>query len=174
MAPLRPIAAALLPVAAVLFLPVSASAAARLPSCSPALTHLHHHDDGAGLGHAGWVITIVNVSASDCSITGYPKVTLLASHNVAASVATPTRAGYLGGVAGSGPLPEVVLAHGRSASALLEGLDATLGGHACPTSWGISVRLPGSVTAVRLRFAVGLCAAVQIHPFVRGAKGSLA
>ncbi|BEP15563.1 hypothetical protein acdb102_38740 [Acidothermaceae bacterium B102] len=165
-------AASLLPAAAVLCIPVSASASSRAPSCSPALAHLHHHSDGAGLGHAGWVITVVNVSASACTITGFPAVTLLASHDVPAIVATPTRAGYLGGVAGSGALPSVVLAHGHTASALLEGLDAPLGNDACPTSWGVKVRLPGSVTTVRLRFAVGLCASVQIHPFVPGDKGS--
>ncbi len=50
----------------------------------------------------------------------------------------------------------------------LEGLDAMTNGDACPDTWGVAIRLPGVSTLARMRFPVGLCADVQIHPLVPG------
>lgn len=149
--------------------PASASAAPVVSTCGSGMVHLHHRDGGAGLGRAAWVLTVVNVSHTTCAVSGYLRVSELASRTSPLLQAKPTHRGYLGGVAASGPLPTVVLRPGASASAMLEGLESRKDGGACPATWGISVRLPVGNELVRMRFKVGLCDAVQIHPLVAAA-----
>ena len=160
------VTAAALTVLASALAPVSSAAAQPEETCRSSMVHLHHQDGGAGLGHAAWILTVVNVSAYPCSLSGYLRVSELSGRTTTALSATPTRNGYLGGVSSPGPLPTIVLVPGGSASAMLEGLDALRTGKACPATWGIAVRLPSVSTLVRMRFPVGLCDSVQIHPLV--------
>jgi hypothetical protein len=163
--------AALTMAAAIVPASATSATAAPIPVCSSRMVHLHHHDGGAGLGHAAVVFTVINISHAACSVSGYLRVSELASHSVTLLRAKPTRSGYLGGIAGHGPLPTVALAPGATASALLEGQDSMTNGHACPATWGVAVRLPVVSTLIRMRFVVGICGDVEIHPVVAGRAG---
>lgn len=126
---------------------------------------------GAGLGHSGIVLLLRNTGARTCSLRGYPGAALVTASGQEADAAR-TPSGYLGGLkAGSGVDPLVVVGPGRSASALLEGLDATSSGGACPTYSTLLVTPPNTTSTFRITRVLSLCRP-EVHPVVPGVSGN--
>jgi Protein of unknown function (DUF4232) len=122
-----------------------------------------------GLTHHGYVIEFKNRGGA-CSITGYPGVDALnaAGHRVLS--AKRTESGYLGGVA-SGPIPDVHLAKGKTASAIVEWTDL---GSPCPRAKSLRITPPNASKSVVLSpkslKSETLCR-VEVHPVVPGTTG---
>lgn len=131
---------------------------------------------GVASGHVGDLIVITNVSASACTVNGYPTVRLSGGANVVATVARKTKNGFLGGLGGTGTtltVPVVRLrAHGGGASSILEGGDVPVGNAvACVTYTKVSVALPRLSPPYRFTTRFPGCIRPQVHPFVPGSKG---
>jgi hypothetical protein len=122
-----------------------------------------------GLTHHGYVIEFKNHGGA-CAIAGYPGVDALnaAGHRVLS--AKRTKSGYLGGVA-SGPIPNVHLAKGKTASAIVEWIDL---GSPCPQAKSLRITPPNTSKSVvlspRSLESETLCR-VEVHPVVPGTTG---
>jgi Protein of unknown function (DUF4232) len=131
---------------------------------------------GGGLSHVGVVLRFRNTSASRCTLTGYPGATLVTTGGRLVR-ARRTRAGYLGGLAGSTrALPVLRLASRATASAVLEGLDADLahGGGPCPRFAHLLVTAPNQRLTVRLPSPWRRVCEPEIHPVLAGFSGRAA
>jgi hypothetical protein len=85
-----------------------------------------------------------------------------------------TRSGFLGGLGPGRPIPQVHLAHGKSASALVEYIDGPVPGLSCPGVKSFKVTAPGATTSALLSpkslKSERLCR-LQAHPVVPGTTG---
>jgi hypothetical protein len=86
--------------------------------------------------------------------------------------------GYMGGAQGSSPPPTVVLAPGKSASAVLEWDDAPSGGQSTnsadcpgPNSVSLLVTPPNTQTTSTFPSLQDACQGFTIHPVVPGSTG---
>ncbi|MGH3632051.1 MAG: DUF4232 domain-containing protein [Sciscionella sp.] len=125
---------------------------------------------GFGLGHAGVAVLFTNTGSVPCSLHGYPGVAGLdaAGHETVQARRTPN--GYIGGVMDGGE-PTAVLAHGQTASALVEG-GVPASNSNCTEEHGLLVTPPGGTVPTRLTPSLGVhCADVQVHPVVPGTDG---
>jgi hypothetical protein len=132
---------------------------------------------GAGLGHIAELIVIKNIGANNCTLRGYPSVTMTGGPSVVASVARKTRTGYLGGLGGPNakvPLPVVTLrAHGGTASSMVEGGDVPIGNAVeCVIFNKVSIVLPNLSPPYHYTTRFSGCVRPQVHPIVKGSKGS--
>jgi hypothetical protein len=122
-----------------------------------------------GLSHQGYVIEFKNRGGA-CTIAGYPGVDALNARGHRVLSAIRTKSGYLGGV-GSGPIPTVHLAKGKTASAILEWIDL---GPPCPRAQSLRITPPNALRSVVLYpkslKSQSLCR-VEIHPVVPGTTG---
>lgn len=122
-----------------------------------------------GLSHHGYVIEFRN-RGSACTITGYPRVDALNAKGKRILRAKRTKSGYLGGVF-SGPIPEVHLARGKIASAMVEWTDL---GSPCPAATSLKITPPNAVKSVvrspKSLKSQTLCH-LAIHPAVPGTTG---
>jgi Protein of unknown function (DUF4232) len=140
------------------------------PACATRQLSIAVHSGGVGLGHVGYVLEFTN-NGSTCSLAGYPAVRGEENGTVTFQ-ATPTPAGYLGGIKPDLTPSPVTLASGRSASALLEGIDfLSPGNNTCPVFTTISVTPPNNAQSVSLPPPPLLCSPQQIHPVVPGTSG---
>ncbi len=136
---------------------------------SPCLTNQLSISDkpaSGGLSHAGIVLVFTNHGAP-CTLTGYPGVDGLRA-GAAVVHAERTLSGYLGGAKSTAT---VTLSAGRSASALLEGLDGPPAGQKCASYTSLLVTPPNDRRSVPLNSRAPLCSP-QIHPVVAGGSGS--
>jgi hypothetical protein len=143
--------------------------------CSARQITLSVTPGGAGLSHVGVALRFRNTGASGCTLTGYPGATLVTASGRLVP-ARRTRAGYLGGLAGSRAIPVLRLASGATASALLEGLDADIahGGGPCPRFAHLLVTAPNQRLTVRLQAPLRQLCQPQVHPVLPGLTGRAA
>lgn len=122
-----------------------------------------------GVSHHGYVIEFRNRGGT-CTITGYPGVDALNAQGRRILGAKRTKAGFLGGL-GSGPIPNVHLAKGKVASAMVEWIDL---GSPCPTARSLKITPPNTFRSVvlspRSLKSETLCH-VEIHPVLPGTTG---
>jgi Protein of unknown function (DUF4232) len=125
---------------------------------------------GAGLGHISEPILFRNAGTTTCTMYGYPSV--IVSANGATSGVDDTPNGYLGGASGS-TVPDVTLAPGATASALIEGTDSPEGNAtSCPTFNSVQVSPPGDSQSVTLDTSLPGCSTIEVHPVVNGSTGT--
>jgi hypothetical protein len=161
------------------FMPCTERASASpLPRCEETQLDVTLTSAGVATGHVGYLIVISNVSSSACAISGYPTVTMSGVANVVASVARKTLNGFLGGLGEAGAklsLPTVTLhAHGGTASSLLEGSDNPVGkAVGCVTYKKVSIALPRLSPPYRYSKTFPGCTRAQVHPIVKGARGTV-
>jgi hypothetical protein len=127
----------------------------------------------AGLGHIGVVLLFENRGTVPCELFGYPGVAGLDGDGEQLTQAARSPFGYLGGLSAGENWPEVAIAPGRFASAVLEGTDVPLGtATTCPTYTGLLVTPPNTTQSTRLNLSMPGCSGLQIHPVVPGTSGS--
>ena len=144
--------------------PATAQAAPR--HCPAAALKVSARDGGAGLSHQGTLLVFTNISASTCTLTGYPHVFVVDARGRTVTGATRTLSGYLGGVRGH--IATVTLASRASGSALLEGLAIRRNGDGCPAEPELRLTSPQTFTPVLLRAGTDICTDVEVHPVVAG------
>ncbi|HWE11130.1 MAG TPA: DUF4232 domain-containing protein [Solirubrobacteraceae bacterium] len=150
-----------------------ASAASVPGGCTPAHTAVSFGQAGAGTGHAGLTLLFRNSGSAACTLTGYPGAALVAATGRRGQLQVArTPQGYMGGLSpGARANPVVVLAPGRFASAILEGLDfnpVTTG--ACPAYSSLLVTPPNQRVTVRVARSLSICDPT-VHPVVSGTAG---
>lgn len=143
------------------------------PGCTPPHTAVSIGQMGAATGHVGLTLLFRNIGTAPCTLTGYPGATLLAAtgrHRRLDIARTPQ--GFMGGLSPQARAnPVVVLAPGRSASAILEGNDFNpRTSAACPSYSTLLVTPPNQTVTVRLARSLAICNP-QIHPVVPGTSG---
>ena len=130
----------------------------------------------AGAGHVGTVLVFRNTGTGRCALSGYPGVAGLDANGAQVAQARRTANGYLGGLqSGLTTGPEVPLAPGAAASALVEGTDVPVGSAtSCPSYPALLVTPPGTTVSVRLVLADPFpgCSGLMVHPVVPGLTGS--
>ena len=143
-------------------------------SCSGGHLAVAAGEGTAGLGHEGVVLLFRNVGSTVCALHGYPGVAGLNSGGRQVTQARRTPSGYLGGLAfGQTTPPNVVLAPGQTASALVEGTDVPMGNEmSCPSYPSLLVTPPNTTSSVPVSASLPGCSGLAIHPVVPGTGGS--
>lgn len=140
--------------------------------CTPTVTTFRVGNGGAGLGHAGFTVTVTNASQQPCVTTGYPGVALLDAAGHQIEQAQRTLRGYLGGLPAGAQPATLTLHPGQQASALIEGTDFDpASGGDCPTSPALLFTLPDNTDSTTLRHDTPACTGLQIHPLIKGTSG---
>ncbi len=122
-----------------------------------------------GMGHIGVVLIFTNASTTPCTEVGYPGVAALTSTGVQAMQAIRTLSGYL---VGTPALQTITLAHGESASAIVEGTDVPSGdATSCPTYPQLLVTPPNATESVTIDAVLPGCSPIEVHPVVPGVSG---
>jgi hypothetical protein len=157
-------AAASVLAALIVTIPAS-SAGSSLPGCTTAQLRISLGQFNGGVGHGGYPILFKDLGAS-CTLRGYPGVDGLSASGATVVHAKRTLFGYLGGTR---TITTVTLTHGKSASALLEGLNASAPGQPCHRFQKLEITPPNATTSVKLP-AFSICYP-EIHPVVRTLDG---
>jgi Domain of unknown function (DUF4232) len=164
---------------AALALGVGESAAANGPSaraaarCPAPLLRLTVVQSSSATGHHGYVLRFRN-RGSACTLKGYPGVDALSAQGHRVESAQRTKSGFLGGVGPGHPIPQVHLAKGQTASAMVEYLDGPIPGHFCPAAKSFAVTPPGALKSARVSpksLASERLCNLQVHPVVPGGSG---
>jgi hypothetical protein len=153
------------------------ASASPIRRCQETQLDVNWTPDGVGLGHVADLIIFTNISASTCTLSGYPAVRMSDSpKSSAVLVARETLNGYLGGLAGGGPhaLPVVRLAaHGGVASSMVEGDDNPIGNAvSCLYFSKVAVRIPHLSPPYRFTIKFPGCIRPLTHPIVKGPSGN--
>lgn len=147
-------------------------AASNLARCEPGDTELLVGAGGAGLGHWGVTMVLVDPGARHCVFMGYPRVRLYVNSTKRWVAARATPAGYLGGLASGQHVQRVVLNVENVASFMIEGTDVPVGrARSYPSYVRLEVALPGWPISANLPFQGTACAVPQVHPLVLGPTG---
>jgi hypothetical protein len=118
------------------------------------------------------VVRLKNVSAHECSLSGYPSVQGINQWNGAVFTAAHTRDSYMGGWESTKPLPVIALRAKAGVASFL--VDYITGDdiHACPYLNTLRVKVPYSTTDFTLTSTeLQACKYLQVHPFVPGLMG---
>jgi hypothetical protein len=128
----------------------------------------------AAAGHQGVVLLFVNNGSTSCVLHGYPGAAGLNASGAQVTQAQRTPAGMMGGLApGVTALPRITLAHGQTASAVVEGTDVPSGTEtSCPTYPSLLVTAPNTKVSVTIPLSLPGCSGLQVHPVVPGTSGS--
>ena len=146
---------------------------AAAPRCGTSKLRITAALASPGLSHHGYVLRFQN-RGTTCTLSGYPGVDGLSAQGKRLVSARRTKRGYLGGLKPGQPIPHVQLAHGKTASALLEYLDGPVPGLFCPRVSSLNVTPPNAIASVRLSpsgLASERLCHLQIHPVVAGGTG---
>ncbi|MGK5682383.1 DUF4232 domain-containing protein, partial [Actinoplanes sp. URMC 104] len=109
-------------------------------------------------------------NGADCWFAGYPTVVGLTAAGARVPVAQTPR-GFAGGQAkGTDEVSPFLLERGDTVSAVIEALNATGNGRACPAVTKLRITPPKRTTAVTVAWTGG-CAELQVHPVFRGTTG---
>jgi len=125
-------------------------------------------------GHVSLLLVFQNVSGHACYLHGYPGASLTGSDGTDLLDATRTLSGYLGGAVGLSKTPDVQLAAGERASAVLEWSDVRSssepGGCEVQNAANLVVTPPDFTQSATLTFAAGaqVCSGFEIHPVLKG------
>lgn len=118
------------------------------------------------------VVRLKNVSALECSLSGYPSVQGINQWNGAVLTAAHTRDSYMGGWESTKPLPVIALRAKAGVASFL--VDYITGDdiHACPYLDTLRVKVPRSTTVFTLTSTeLQACKHLQVHPFMPGLMG---
>jgi Protein of unknown function (DUF4232) len=145
----------------------SPTAAAATPTCTAAQLAARLTFAGGGGGHDSSRFTLVNVSATPCSLYGYPGVQLLSGSGQALATHATDGAGYV--IQPETPARVVLSAHGE-ASFMIEGFEYTAG-EQCAAASAVSIVPPGVVGSFVVKdsiLATGPCGAITVSPIYLG------
>jgi hypothetical protein len=121
------------------------------------------------------VILFANESRFSCTLTGYPGIAGLGSYGQQEMQAKRTLSGFTGGLwNGATALPQVSLAPGQEASAMVEGIDHPVGTEtSCPLYYSLLVTPPNLTQSAPLALPNGMpgCVIIEVHPVVPGTSG---
>jgi hypothetical protein len=147
-------------------------AATSMHSCEPGNIEVALGRSGAGLGHWGTALLIVDPSANSCEFTGYPTVRAYVSSTKRWVAALRTPSGYLGGLQSGQRIHRVELNAYRVASFMLEGTDNPVNGAtSCPTYLRVTVAFAGWPPSANLPLGAAACSLLEVHPIVYGPTG---
>jgi uncharacterized protein DUF4232 len=151
----------------------SSPAVPRAKQCEPGDVEIVLGRAGAGLGHWGVPLVILDPGGRACTFTGYPTVSAYVATTRRWVRARKTIEGYLGGLNGpSQHVRRIEIGFDEVASAMLEGTDVPVGGATtCPTYVRIEVALPGWPRSANLALGTPACSVPEVHPVVLGATG---
>lgn len=152
-------------------------------ACTDAQISVRPGSYGAATGNVAQVVLFVNVSATTCTLTGYPGAAGLNAAGAQVIQATRRLAGFLGGLQnGQQTPPTVTLAPGATASADVEGGDNPLNGATSCTTYPKLLVTPPNLTQ-STAITVGPpgsgitgfpgCAGLSVNPIVPGDSGRL-
>ena len=131
--------------------------------------------EGIGQGaldHSSVPLRFTNRSGQLCRTSGCPGVAGLSPAGRQVLQARRAPHGYMGGLApGQSTPPDIPLAPGETATALVEGINGPLGAQSCPELSGLLVTPPGTFHSTRVAGAPGDCGGFQVHPVVFGDSG---
>jgi hypothetical protein len=129
---------------------------------------------GAAAGHLGVILLFVNNGPASCVLFGYPGVAGLNAGGAQVVQAQRTLTGMMGGLApGVTAIPRITLAHGQTASAVVEGTDVPSGTETtCPTYASLLATAPNTKVSVTIPLSLPGCSGLQVHPVVAGTSGS--
>lgn len=150
--------------------------AVALPRCRDTQLAVTGVDAPGAAVIAGWVVRYMNVSATDCSLTGYPNIVGVNFATGKSFAAAHRRNGYIGGWQRSysgepKPLPTVVLrARKGVASSMLEYLGASPA-PSCPIVTSLWVNVPGGTRPFVLKVSTLVCGKFDANPIVPGTAG---
>jgi hypothetical protein len=157
----------------------SSTATPVVAPCGSNQVHVTSLGVGAGTGNVDQVFGFTNVSKSDCTLAGYPKITALNSQGAYAAEAVEELSGIGGVHTGASTPPRVTLKAGQMASSMVSGTDMPIGvSAACPPAYpAFLVAPPGTAQSVKLT-AVGrpgfpACTPIKVNPIVPGRTGQL-
>ena len=123
-----------------------------------------------GFTHRGYVLRFQNRGGA-CTVRGYPGVDGLSARGHRLVSARRTKSGYLGGLKPGYPIPQVHLAGGQTASAIVEWF---VGVPSCLPARSLKVIAPDTLSAVTFSpKSLGserMCD-LQVHPVVFGVTG---
>ena len=146
------------------------------PTCLRSQLHVAFIGANGGLGHAGNLIQVTNVSGKVCSLTGYPRVTGVFASGVQ-RIFKDTVDGYLGGISynplSKVKLPVVTL---RTRHGVASSMEESVLHLRCPSFTSYVVSLPhvtGGTYTFNLHWSDRYCFLPEVHPFVPGSTGSL-
>jgi hypothetical protein len=137
-----------------------------VPRCARHQLRISLGPESAGLGHLGAPIRFRN-NGSVCTLRGYPKVEGLTADGRLVRISR-SRRGYLGGARN---VSTITLAHGKTASALLEGIDPGFTTRPCRAVRYVRAAPPATTHRVQLRLRYPFCYPA-VHPVVAGNSGS--
>jgi len=150
-----------------------------MPNCVDTQLIVTGVEAPGGSLHAGLVIHYRNVSATECSLTGYPDVVGINFETGKSRGAGHIRDGYLGGWMGykdgkTKPLPLVVLrARNGEASSMVEWADGgTAQQSGCTVLTSLWANMPSGPRPFALKEWMLVCGYFDATPFVPGATGS--
>ena len=124
------------------------------------------------VGHSAVPVRFTNRSGQLCRIVGYPGVAGLSPSGVQVLQASRSLRGYMGGLAaGDDTPPDIPLAPGETAAAMVEGLNGAVNSQSCPRLSGLLVTPPDTSHSTRVPDAPGDCGGLQVHPVVFGDSG---
>lgn len=148
---------------------IANEAGATVPACGNASLAVTRAPSVFAGGHAAFDLLFRNVSASSCTLYGYPGLDALNSQNQVLAHATRTLSGYMGG---PGAIHLVTVAPGHFASARVEWLNHNpVNGNACTYSAKVATTPANTTHTVRLPVSVSICV-LQVHPTVAGTNGN--
>ena len=120
------------------------------------------------------VVRLKNVSAHECSLSGYPSVQGINQWNGAVFTAAHTRDSYMGGWVSTKPLPVIALRAKTGVASFL--VDYITGDdiRACPYLNTLRVKVPRSTTVFTLTSThLQSCKHLEVHPFLLGLMGGM-
>jgi hypothetical protein len=138
---------------------------------------------GAGAGSVDQVFGFTNISASACTVSGYPRIAALNAEGREVAVAEQQLSGAGGVQSGTTILPVVTLNPRQISSAMLSGTDIPAGeATACPSGYpAFLVTPPGGTQPVRVAAVdgwssgsfPGCSTVIRVYPIVPGTAGQL-
>ncbi len=158
--------------------PAAPAASASWPVCTTFQLRLAGPYTGFGLGNVVTLITVRNISASSCTLTGYPGLVLIGAEG--SFLPTHVRPAITGAYMFPAIVPHrVALAPGGVASFMIGYGDNPFGPDAnkpyniaCPPSVAVRVILPGTDEFGTARVSMRVCeGSVSVSPIVPGADG---
>jgi hypothetical protein len=154
--------------------PAASSTPGGVSPCSANQLTVTGIDDpgGAAAGHRAIVLLFKNITATTCTLFGYPGADALNSAGTTMVHIPRTLRGYMGGLPQSQAGPATVtLAPGATVSAKVEGSDVPQGGVTnCPDYPALLVTPPNTTQSTHVDITIAGCN-IQIHPVVPGSGG---
>jgi hypothetical protein len=144
------------------------------PTCLRSQLHVAFVGANGGLGHAGNLIQVTNVSGNVCSLTGYPRVTGVFASGVQ-RIFKDTLNGYLGGLFFPSSRAKLPVATLRARHGVASSMEESVLRLTCPGFTSYVVSLPhvtGGTYTFHNSFPDRYCFQPEVHPFVPGSTGS--